>query len=122
MLEGGAIMKKLLLCLVVVLSLSIAGCGDGGGIPDGMNRDTYHIAEDTLEVMEMYNDGKMSADECQSRLDEFEAQLNELSIEDDIEKNNNDNVIIAILSAGNRLINEETLIDEVKTMKDLLGR
>lgn len=114
-------MKKFIVGLVLVLFL-LAGCGGNNGIPDGMNEDTYNIGVQAVDALESYNDGNMSNDEIKDRLNEYYSQLNVLQFDDDTALDSilNGSVLVQIAAAQNQVLIEETAIDQVRELKELL--
>ena len=114
-------MKRMFYALLSLsLALSLVACG-ANRPPHGMAQETYDIGLKALEIFEMYNDRKMSADEAIERLDELSEEIDSLEFEDTLEDIKNGGINVTIMSAETRMRVNETVIDEIKTLKEDLN-
>lgn len=112
-------MKKIVLSLVIVLAFILAGCG--GGIPDGMDQQTYELGKKAVKVMEEYRDNKMDPEEANQRLDEISDELKALKFKDDDAEIANGSVQADVLAATVQTMEEKSVIDELGSLKKTLG-
>ena len=89
-------MKKHLLFIAstILLIMIISGCGT-----PKVADDSIKIANDAVEVMEMYDDNKMDADEAYDRLTDLHDQCEALEHEDSEQDSNNTSIVISINTA-----------------------
>ena len=71
-------MKKALSVILAVTLLFLTACG--GGIPKGMNKETYQAGKDALEIMQNYNSGKISKEDAKDRISVLRNRLEKLEL------------------------------------------
>lgn len=70
-------MKKLILLFTIVILLT--GCSR---IPKGMNKQTYEIGSNALEIIQKYNKAEVNKEDAKSRVDDLADQLDALNLMD----------------------------------------
>ena len=111
-------MKKIIM-LVVLCCFMLIGCS--GGVPDKMNQDTYNIAKEAVEVLQMYNDKKMDSDEAFEKIDDIYNQLDKLKFDDDVQESTNSGIKATLLMCETNITAGDTCLSELNTLKKDLG-
>ena len=73
---------KRTVALFLTLILILSGCG-GQKIPSGMAESTYELGERAVKVIDNYNSGVISSDDCYDRLQDICISLDNLNLSDD---------------------------------------
>lgn len=110
-------MKKIFLIALISCLMILTACGT-----PKVASDTKDIAKDAVEVMEMYDDNKMSADEARERLDALYEKADDLKLEDSTQDSNNTSVMVDVNSAQIKILANETCIDEIKNLKEVINK
>ena len=109
--------KYLFIVSTIILIMVLSGCGTAKVADDSIK-----IANDAIEVMEMYDDEKMDANEAYDRLTDLHDQCEALEHEDSEQDSNNTSIVISINTAKTKVLQGDTCIDEIKELKEVINK
>lgn len=75
--EGGRIVKRYLVILLVIVMSVVTGCGNSTKKPEGFTDDQYEAAQRLLEVYDEYLDAKITSEEFEDKCDILAGRLQE---------------------------------------------